>query len=66
MGKERDLKREWELEKARTAGKEYRVVCKIPMELAENFANICKSNGTNKNAVLKHYIERYTYEGFDQ
>lgn len=66
MGKERDLKREWELEKARTAGKEYRVVCKIPVDLAERFAHVCKCNGTTKNAVLKRYIERYTYEGFDQ
>lgn len=66
MAKERDLKREWELEKARTAGKEYRVVCKIPMEMANCFDEKCKANGTNKNAVLKSYIMRYTYENFDQ
>lgn len=66
MAKERDLKREWELEKARTAGKEYRVVCKIPMDLANRFAEKCTNNKTTKNAVLKKYIERYTDENFDQ
>lgn len=66
MAKERDLKREWELEKARTMGKEYRVVCKIPTGLADDFAKQCEQNNTTKNAVLKNYIMRYTYENFDQ
>lgn len=66
MAKERDLKREWELEKARTAGKEYRVVCKIPTNLADDFAKRCEQNNTTKNAVLKNYIQRYTYDNFDQ
>lgn len=64
--KKRDLKREWQLEKERTKGKESRVVVKIDTATNEAFATKCELNGTNRNAVLKRYIERYTYENFDQ
>ena len=39
---------------------------KVPDNLKDDFETKCAENGTNKNAVLKRYIERYTYEGFDQ
>ena len=64
--KKRDLKREWQLEKERTKGRESRVVVKIDTSTNEAFMAKCELNGTNRNAVLKRYIERYTYENFDQ
>lgn len=63
MAKERDYKREWETEKARGVKL---VGAKISEQLKDDFEAKCESNNTTKNAVLKSYIERYTYENFDQ
>lgn len=63
MAKERDYAKEWELEKKRGVKL---VGVKVPEKLKDDFEATCASNNTTKNAVLKRYIERYTYEGFDQ
>ena len=66
MPKERDYAKEWQREKERRSQTEARVSVKMTPELAEAFAKKCVQNGTTKNAVLKSYIERYTYQNFDQ
>lgn len=63
MAKERDYKHEAETAKARG---ETILTIKVSKPLAEDFRTKCAANETNKNAVLKRYIERYTYEEFDQ
>lgn len=54
-----------EAETAKLRG-EVKIGVKATQKLNEDFTAKCAENGTNKNAVLKRYIERYTYEGFDQ
>lgn len=63
MAKERDYKHEAETAKLRG---ETILTMKVSKTMAEDFKAKCTANDTNKNAVLKRYIERYTYEGFDQ
>ena len=63
MAKERDYAREWET--AKTRG-ELKIGVKVTQQLNDDFAARCEQNGTTKNAVLKSYILRYTYENFDQ
>lgn len=63
MAKERDYVKEWEYEKKRGIKL---VGAKVPEQLKDDFEAKCKANNVTKNAVLKSYIERYTYEGFDQ
>lgn len=59
----RNYVREAETAKARG---EKNIVIKVKQSVFNDFTQKCMDSGTNKNAVLKHYIERYTYEGFDQ
>ena len=66
MPRKRDYAKEWQAEKARIADKEARVVVKLPVQVAEDFAARCELNETSRSAVLKSYIERYTYQDFDQ
>lgn len=61
--KKRDYAKEWETAKLRG---ELKVGVKVSKQLSDDFSAKCAANGTNKNAVLKRYIERYTYENFDQ
>lgn len=63
VAKERDYKREAETAKARG---EIKIGVKASQKLHDDFTAKCLANGTNKNAVLRRYIERYTYEDFDQ
>lgn len=63
MPKERDYAKEWQYEKARGIIK---IGVKVPQQLHDDFTAKCEQNGTNRNAVLKSYIERYTYQDFDQ
>ena len=63
MAKERNYAREAETAKARG---ELKIGVKVTKALSDDFTKKCEANGTNKNAVLKNYILRYTYEGFDQ
>ena len=39
---------------------------KLPIQVAEDFAAKCELNETSRSAVLKSYIERYSYQDFDQ
>ena len=64
--KKRNYAREWETEKIRIKENEARIVVKTTPKINDDFSAKCAANGTNKNAVLKRYIERYTYENFDQ
>ena len=66
MAKERDYAKEYAREKAGRKEREAFARVKLTPKEAEDFTAKCLENGTNKNAVLKRYIERYTYEGFDQ
>jgi hypothetical protein len=66
MAKERDYSKEWEREKERRKITEARVFGKVAPQVAVDFDAKCAANGTTKNAVLKSYIMRYTYENFDQ
>lgn len=59
----RNYAREAETAKARG---ELKIGVKVNQTLNDAFTKQCEKNGTTKNAVLKRYIERYTYEGFDQ
>lgn len=64
--KERDYAKEYQREKARRAVTETRIGVKLTPKIASDFENKCKANGATRNAVLRRYIERYTYEDFDQ
>jgi len=66
MAKERDYAKEWEREKERRLEKEKMVGAKLSRQVANDFEQQCSANGKTKNAVLKSYILRYTYENFDQ
>ena len=59
----RNYAREAETAKARG---ETRVSIKVTKQVLEDFKKQCEKNGTTRNAVITKYIERYTYEGFDQ
>lgn len=63
MAKERDYQKEAEQAKARG---EMMVGVKINRSVNDDFVLRCQKNGTTKNAVLKSYIMRYTYDNFDQ
>ncbi len=63
VAKARDYKREAETAKAR--GEKYWSL-KVSGKLATDFTAKCAKNGVSKNAVLRRYIERYTYDDFDQ
>ncbi len=62
----RDYKREYQREKEARRERDRMIGVKTTVELAEDFESKCKENGVTRNAVLRSYIERYTYEGFDQ
>ena len=66
MAKERDYAKEYAREKESRQAREKMVGAKLSKQLADDFEKKCAENGKTKNAVLKRYIERYTYEGFDQ
>lgn len=67
MAKERDYAKEYAREKdQRKARGEMMVGVKVTRTINEDFVAKCVENGTTKNAVLKNYIMRYTYENFDQ
>ena len=66
MAKERDYAKEWEREKERRLEKEKMVGAKLSRQVADDFEKKCAEHNSTKNAVLKSYIMRYTYENFDQ
>ena len=66
MAKERDYAKEYAKEREKRLAREKMVGAKLSRQLADEFEAKCTRNGKTKNAVLKSYIERYTYEGFDQ
>lgn len=66
VAKERDYAKEYQREKARRAATEARIVVKVAPKLNEDFELKCTQQGTSRNAVLKNFIERYTYDDFGQ
>lgn len=54
----RDLKREYELEKKKSK----LIGVKVPIQLNEDFTAKCELNNTTKNALIKKWIEDYTYK----
>ena len=65
MPRKRDYAKEWQRDKERRSDEKI-VGARVSVALATDFESQCAFNGTTKNAVLKSYIERYTYQGFDQ
>ena len=65
MPKERDYAREWQTEKARQSNY-IKVTVKLTKQENADFDAKCAMLGTTKNAVLRSYVQRYTYQDFDQ
>ena len=61
MPQERDYQKEWQREKITRKTSETRIVVKVLPSVADDFVKQCERRGTTRNAVLKEYIEKYTY-----
>lgn len=53
----RDYKREYDRQKE----KDKIIACHVPPQLAEDFTAKCELNNTTKNALIKKWIEKFTY-----